>query len=100
MKTYLLQEKELRELNKSAEGWKIFNNHIEKDFIFEDFVEAFSFMTKVAMICEKYNHHPEWINTYSKVNFTPSIMLSEGLDNNYLIVKSADPGKGDTVCIN
>tara|TARA_A100001391_G_scaffold166965_1_gene127211 strand:+ start:314 stop:535 length:222 start_codon:yes stop_codon:yes gene_type:complete len=40
-------------------------------------------------------------NTYSKVNFTPTIMLSEGLDNNYLIVKSADkPEEGDTVCIN
>ena len=39
-------------------------------------------------------------NTYQKVNFTPSIMLSEGLDNNYLVVESAEPGKGDTVCIN
>ena len=40
-------------------------------------------------------------NTYSKVSFTPTIMLSEGLDNNYLIVKSADkPEEGDTVCIN
>ena len=39
-------------------------------------------------------------NTYSKVNFTPTIMLSEGLDNNYLVVESAEPGEGDTVCIN
>jgi hypothetical protein len=39
-------------------------------------------------------------NTYQKVNFTPSIMLSEGLDNNYLVVESAEPGEGDTVCIN
>ena len=81
MKTYLLQEKELRELNKSSEGWKIFNNHIEKDFIFEDFVEAFSFMTKVAMICEKYNHHPEWINNYSKVNIKLTTHDLGGLTN-------------------
>ena len=39
-------------------------------------------------------------NTFQKVNFTPTIMLSEGLDNNYLVVESAEPGKGDTVCIN
>ena len=40
-------------------------------------------------------------NTYQKVNYTPTIMLSEGLDNNYLVVESADkPGQGDTVCIN
>ena len=81
MKTYLLQEKELRELNKSAEGWKIFNNYIEKDFIFKDFVDAFSFMTKVAMICEKYNHHPEWINTYSKVNIKLTTHDLGGLTN-------------------
>ena len=81
MKTYLLQEKELRELNKSAEGWKIFNNYIEKDFIFKDFVDAFSFMTKVAMICEKYNHHPEWLNTYSKVNIKLTTHDLGGLTN-------------------
>lgn len=40
-------------------------------------------------------------NTYQKVNYTPTIMLSEGLDNNYLVVESADkPEQGDTVCIN
>ena len=40
-------------------------------------------------------------NTYQKVNYTPTIMLSEGLDNNYLVVESADkPEQGDTVCNN
>ena len=40
-------------------------------------------------------------NTYQKVNYTPTIMLSEGLDNNYLVVESAaKPEQGDTVCIN
>ena len=34
---------------------------------FADFIEAFSFMTKVALLCEKYNHHPNWDNVYSKV---------------------------------
>ena len=81
MKTYLLQEKELRELNKSAEGWKIFKNYIEKDFIFKDFVDAFSFMTKVAMISEKYNHHPEWTNTYAKVNIKLTTHDLGGLTN-------------------
>ena len=43
------------------------SNLIEREFNFENFLEAFSFMTKVALICEKYNHHPNWENVYSKV---------------------------------
>ena len=41
-------------------------------------------------------------NSYQKVNFTPSVMLSEGLDNNYIVIESADikPDEGDVVCIN
>ena len=67
MNTYLLHKEELKELSAKIEGWKILDICIERDFIFKDFVEAFSFMTKVALICEKYNHHPDWGNTYSKV---------------------------------
>jgi len=37
------------------------------EFKFSNFIEAFSFMTKIALICEKYNHHPNWENVYSKV---------------------------------
>jgi len=41
-------------------------------------------------------------NSYQKVNFTPSVMLSEGLDNNYIVIESANikPAEGDVVCIN
>lgn len=41
-------------------------------------------------------------NSYQKVNFTPSVMLSEGLDNNYIVIESANPkpDEGDVVCIN
>jgi 4a-hydroxytetrahydrobiopterin dehydratase len=37
-------------------------------FLFKDFAEAFSFMTRVAFHAEKANHHPEWTNTYNKVH--------------------------------
>ena len=41
-------------------------------------------------------------NSYQKVNFTPSVMLSEGLDNNYIVIESStpEPEDGDVVCIN
>ena len=67
MKPYLLQNEELKQLVAKIPGWKIISNHIEREFHFGNFIEAFSFMTKIALICEKNNHHPNWINVYSKV---------------------------------
>ena len=51
-------------------GWKEENNTLTQTFKFKNFVEAWSFMTKVAMIAEKMNHHPEWSNVYNTVNIT------------------------------
>ena len=67
MKPYLLQNEELKQLVAKIPGWKIISNHIEREFNFVNFIEAFSFMTKIALISEKYNHHPTWENVYSKV---------------------------------
>jgi 4a-hydroxytetrahydrobiopterin dehydratase len=50
------------------EGWTYRNNGIEKDFQFRDFVDAFSFMTRVAMEAERVQHHPEWKNVWNKVH--------------------------------
>ena len=43
------------------------DNVLKAEFQFDDFVEAFAFMTKVAMLAEKLNHHPSWSNVYNKV---------------------------------
>ena len=67
MEPYLLQNGELMELVVKIPGWEIKSEHIQREFNFVNFIEAFSFMTKVALICEKYNHHPNWENVYSKV---------------------------------
>ena len=48
--------------------WQEENNQLYKRFSFKDFVEAFSFMTKVAIIAEKMNHHPRWTNAYNTVD--------------------------------
>jgi 4a-hydroxytetrahydrobiopterin dehydratase len=49
--------------------WKEEDNQLTKTFVFKDFVEAFGFMTKVALLAEKMNHHPTWTNTWNTVNF-------------------------------
>ncbi|MCU0393253.1 MAG: 4a-hydroxytetrahydrobiopterin dehydratase [Thermoflexibacter sp.] len=47
--------------------WQEENNQLIKTFVFKNFIEAFGFMTKVALIAEKMDHHPEWTNVYNKV---------------------------------
>lgn len=49
--------------------WKEEDNKLKKTFEFADFKEAFGFMTKVAIVAEKMNHHPNWSNVYNKVTF-------------------------------
>ena len=62
-----LSEKEIKEQVAILDGWKVVSGKINKTFEFEDFVQAFSFMTRVAMEAEKMNHHPEWFNVYNRV---------------------------------
>jgi 4a-hydroxytetrahydrobiopterin dehydratase len=47
--------------------WKEQNNQLIRSFEFNDFIETFAFMTKVAILAEKHNHHPEWSNVYNKL---------------------------------
>ena len=47
--------------------WKEENNKLKRTFEFKDFSEAFAFMTRIALIAEKQNHHPWWSNVYNKV---------------------------------
>ena len=47
--------------------WKEENDKLQRNFEFKDFSEAFAFMTRVALAAEKMDHHPEWTNTYNKV---------------------------------
>ena len=52
---------------KNLKGWTVVNNKIHKEFEFDDFNQAFGFMTRAAMYIEKMNHHPEWFNVYNKI---------------------------------
>lgn len=47
--------------------WKEEKNKLVRTFEFKDFVEAFGFMSQVAIIAEKRNHHPNWSNIYNQV---------------------------------
>lgn len=54
-------------------------NGIERDFKFDDFVQAFGFMSSVAILAEKHGHHPEWFNVYNKVSILLTTHDANGL---------------------
>ncbi|HXG07701.1 MAG TPA: 4a-hydroxytetrahydrobiopterin dehydratase [Nitrososphaera sp.] len=64
---FRLSEKEIHEEVRKLDGWEVVNGKISRTFVFDDFVQAFGFMTRVAIEAEKMNHHPEWTNVYNRV---------------------------------
>ena len=60
-------EEQIKELLPS---WEFKNNFLFKEFTFRNFVDAFSFMTAVALEAEKMNHHPNWENVDNKVSIS------------------------------
>ena len=52
--------------------WIEKDNKLSRTFKFKNFVDAFAFMTKVAFIAEKMNHHPDWSNSWNKVSISLS----------------------------
>ncbi|NQZ73802.1 MAG: 4a-hydroxytetrahydrobiopterin dehydratase [Dinoroseobacter sp.] len=65
------------------QGWSMVEGRdaIQKTFLFKNFVEAFGFMTQVAIIAEKMNHHPEWSNVYRTVEVTLTTHDANGLSD-------------------
>jgi len=60
-------------------GWSYSNDSIKIEFVFNDFIGAFTFMTAVAFEAEKMNHHPEWRNVYNKVEISLSTHEANGV---------------------
>jgi 4a-hydroxytetrahydrobiopterin dehydratase len=58
----------LSQLNARAKApWSLVEGKLHKVFTFQDFVQAFGFMTSGALVAESMNHHPEWCNVYNRV---------------------------------
>jgi 4a-hydroxytetrahydrobiopterin dehydratase len=58
---------EIQALMVKAKGWSVVNGKLHRAFECKDFVTAFGNMTRVALIAESMNHHPEWFNVWNKV---------------------------------
>jgi 4a-hydroxytetrahydrobiopterin dehydratase len=62
-----LSEAEINALLPKVSGWTVVNGKLHREFACKDFVTAFGNMTRVALVAEKMDHHPEWSNVWNKV---------------------------------
>ncbi len=67
MENKLLGPQEIKSLQKELPEWEISQSQLKREWQFSNFVEAFGFITKVAIVSEAMNHHPDWSNVYAKV---------------------------------
>jgi 4a-hydroxytetrahydrobiopterin dehydratase len=66
-------------LEQHLNKWSPHETEIKREFKFKTFVEAFSFMTAIALEAEKMDHHPEWNNVYNKVSISLSTHSAGGI---------------------
>lgn len=62
-----LTEMEINAAIAKLPDWKVVNGKLNRAFKFDNFVQAFAFITKVAIVAEKMDHHPELFNVYNRV---------------------------------
>ena len=60
-------DEEIQAFINQFSAWSVEDGKLHRDYVFGNFVQAFGFMTEVALIAERADHHPEWFNVYKKV---------------------------------
>jgi 4a-hydroxytetrahydrobiopterin dehydratase len=77
----LQQSQDIESFMKKNSGWSEIKGRsaLQKSFKFSNFNEAFGFMTRVALMAEKMDHHPEWLNVYNRVDVTLSTHDAGGI---------------------
>lgn len=78
-----LDDEQIDDLLDELDDWELTEDGkgIERTFRFDDFNEAFGFMTQVALYAERIDHHPEWFNVYNRVEVTLSTHDLGGLSS-------------------
>ena len=81
MPAQLLSASDLASLDTTMPNWQLVAGRLHRDLVFADFVEAFAFMTKVALIAEAMGHHPQWTNVWNRVSIDLVTHDMGGLSN-------------------
>lgn len=91
--TSILQPGEIEAALKALPDWRRDENGtgIHRDFQFKNFVAAFGFMSRVALLAEKADHHPDWSNVYNRVSIGLSTHSAGGLtEKDIALAKAID----------
>lgn len=76
-----LSDAEVIERLGQVKGWKLKDGKLHRSFECKDFVTAFGNMTRVALVAEAMNHHPEWFNVWNKVAIDLNTHSVKGISN-------------------
>ena len=91
-----LSDEELQKVLQKLEHWDLVDQKLHRKFQFENFIEAFAFMTQLALVAERINHHPEWTNVYGSVDILLSTHDVHGISNlDFELASAADLYFGD-----
>ena len=85
----LLDSQSLQSLKNALPEWELRDSRLSRQWEFKNFVEAFGFMTRVAMVAEAMNHHPEWSNVYSVVKIELTTHDFGGLTDKDVVLAKA-----------
>ena len=91
MATSKLTDAERRTLGETLPGWSMAPDRdaIRRSLKFRDFSEAWGFMSRVALLAEKHDHHPEWSNVWNRVDITLTTHDAGGLSRKDLALAAA-----------
>lgn len=76
-----LTPEQIESLATELPAWTLVNGKLQRELRFADFVEAFAFMTKVALVAEAMGHHPEWSNVWNRVSIALTTHDTGGLSH-------------------
>jgi 4a-hydroxytetrahydrobiopterin dehydratase len=91
-----MDDAEIRSRMESLPAWELRGRAITRTFRFESFVEAFSWMSSVALVAERMNHHPDWRNVYDRVDVELTTHDAAGLtERDFELAAAMDRLAGD-----
>jgi 4a-hydroxytetrahydrobiopterin dehydratase len=86
-----LSDAEIQALLTKLPGWKIVEGKLHQEYACKDFVAAFGNMTRVALVAEAMNHHPEWFNVWNKVVIDLTTHSVKGIsDYDFVLAEKID----------
>jgi 4a-hydroxytetrahydrobiopterin dehydratase len=81
MQARKLDEQEITNRLKELKAWKLEKGKLHRAFEAKDFIAAFGYMTRIALVAQEMNHHPEWCNVWNKITVDLSTHSVGGVSN-------------------